>query len=123
MYVNLLDFQVQDFFELQAVKGAKFYYLRHILHDWTDEDSVRILKNIVPAMGPESRIIIDEVVLPDKGVPWQAAYMDLTMMGALGGVERTKSEYGAILNRAGLKPVDVHKYDPKMRSVILAVPK
>ncbi|KAF2111730.1 methyltransferase B [Lophiotrema nucula] len=118
-----IDFQVQDFFQPQAIIGAKFYYLRHILHDWTDDDSVRILKSIVPAMGPKSRIVIDEIVLPDKDVPWQAAYMDLTMMGSLGGVERTKSEYEAILDRAGLKLVGIHKYDPKLQSVILAVPK
>lgn len=118
-----VDFQVQDFFQTQVINGAKFYYLRHILHDWTDVDCVKILKSLVPAMGPESRIVIDEIVLPDKDVSWQAAYMDLTMMGSLGGVERTKSEFETILNCAGLKLFDIHKYDPKLRTVILAVPK
>lgn len=67
-------FQEHDFFIEQKVKGAKFYYLRHILHDWSDEDCVRILKKIIPAMETESRVVIDEVVLPDGKMPWQAAY-------------------------------------------------
>lgn len=69
-----VEFQVHDFFTEQPIKGAKFYYIRQILHDWTDDDSIRILKAILPAMGPESRLVIDEVVLPDEKLPWQAAY-------------------------------------------------
>lgn len=121
--VEGIEFKIQDFFKTQEVKGAKFYYLRHILHDWTDEDCIKILKAIVPVMGPESRIVIDEIVLPNSNVPWQAAYMDLTMMSALGGVERTKAEFEKLLAGAGLRMVDIHKYDPKLQSVILAVPK
>lgn len=49
--------------------------------------------------------------------------MDLTMMAVLGAKERTRSEFGAILDAAGLKIVDVHQYDVKTTSVILAVPK
>lgn len=106
-----------------TAQGAKFYYLRHILHDWTDEDCVKILKNIVPAMGSESKIVIDEIVFPETGAPWQAAYMDLTMLGALGGIERTREEFGRIMDRAGLKISNMHRYDDKGLSVILAAPK
>ncbi|KAJ4305456.1 hypothetical protein N0V90_000987 [Kalmusia sp. IMI 367209] len=121
--VEGVEFQAYDFFTEQPIKGAKFYYLRHILHDWTDEDSIRILKAVVPAMGPESRIVIDEVVLPDQNLPWQAAYMDLTMMASLGGIERTRNEFEAIVDASGLQILEVHKYDSKMQSVIIAAPK
>lgn len=76
--VEGLEFQEQDFFKEQPIKGAKFYYLRHILHDWTEEDSIQILKAIVPALGPDSRIVIDEFVLPDAQLPRQAAYSTCT---------------------------------------------
>jgi demethylsterigmatocystin 6-O-methyltransferase len=121
--VEGIEFIEHDFFQPQTIKGAKFYYLRHIFHDWTDKDCLRILKEIIPVMGPDSRIIIDEVVLPDIGAPWQAAYMDLTMMYSLGGAERTKTEWENLLNEAGLKILQIHKYDPKMQAVIVAVPK
>ncbi|KAF2738110.1 S-adenosyl-L-methionine-dependent methyltransferase [Polyplosphaeria fusca] len=120
--VEGIEFMVQDFFQPQAIKGAKFYYLRAIMHDWPDAECVKILRNIVPAMGPESRIIIDDVVMPDTNVPWQAAYMSLTMMGCLGSLERTKAEFTALLDQAGLKIVDIHKYDSRLNSVILAAP-
>ena len=121
--VEGIEFVEQDFFKPQSVKGAKFYYLRHILHDWSDEHSISILENLIPALGPDSKIVIDETVLPNTNVPWQAAYMDLTMMGSLGGIERTRAEFENVLDRAGLKIVDVHRYDEKLASVILAVPK
>jgi demethylsterigmatocystin 6-O-methyltransferase len=119
-----LEFQEHDFFEPQPIKGAKYYYLRHILHDWNDEDSIRILKNLIPAMTPESRIVIDEVVLPDSKVPWQCAFMDLAMTSSLGGCERSEEEWSSLLDKAGLRIMDVHTYEEvKRNSVITAVPK
>lgn len=122
--IDGIEFHEHDFFTLQPIKGAKFYYLRHILHDWTDEDSIRILQNLTPALAPESRIVIDEVVLPDTNVPWQCAFMDLTMAASLGGCERSRDEWDSLLGRAGLQIVDVHTYDDvRKHSVIVAVPK
>jgi demethylsterigmatocystin 6-O-methyltransferase len=117
--IDGIEFVAHDFFLPQPVKGAKIYYLRRILHDWTDDDCVKILKNIVPAMDPYSRLIVDEVVMPDIGVSWQTAYMDLTMMSCLGGMERTRAEYAELLNKAGLVIDQVHKYDFKDTSVIV----
>jgi demethylsterigmatocystin 6-O-methyltransferase len=121
--VDGIEFQAHDFFTPQPIRGAKFYYFRHILHDWTDEDCVRILSNIAPVMGPESRILIDEVVLPETKVPWQVAMMDLAMMAALGGIERSTEDWVRLLESAGLKMVDVHCYDEvRFHSVISVVP-
>ncbi|RAR07913.1 S-adenosyl-L-methionine-dependent methyltransferase [Stemphylium lycopersici] len=121
--VDGIDFQAHDFFTAQPIRGAKFYYLRHIMHDWTDEDCVRILSKIAPAMGPESRILVDEVVLPDTKVPWQVAMMDLAMMAALGGIERSKEDWVKLLGKAGLRVMDVHCYDEvRYHSIVTAVP-
>ncbi|KAH6858961.1 S-adenosyl-L-methionine-dependent methyltransferase [Alternaria rosae] len=122
--VDGIEFQAHDFFTAQPIREAKFYYLRHILHDWTDEDCVRILSNIVPAMGSESRILIDEVVLPETKVPWQVAMMDIAMMASLGGIERSREDWTKLLESAGLKIADVHRYDDvRYHTVITAVPK
>lgn len=118
-----IEFQEHDFFTPQPIKGAKFYYLRHILHDWTDEDSIRILQNLIPALSSESRIVIDEVVLPDTNVPWQCAFMDLSMSASLGGCERSREEWESLLSRAGLQVEEIHTYDNVGRhGVIIAVP-
>ena len=119
-----IEFQEHDFFTPQPIKGAKFYYLRHILHDWSDEDSIRILQNLLPALTFESRIVVDEVVLPDTHVPWQCAFMDLTISASFGGCERSRDEWESLLGRAGLRIVEVHTYDDvRKHSVIIAVPK
>jgi demethylsterigmatocystin 6-O-methyltransferase len=122
--INGIEFQEHDFFTPQHIEGAKFYYLRHILHDWSDEDSIRILQNLIPALSSESRIVIDEVVLPDTNVPWQCAFMDLTMSSSLGGCERSREEWDKLLSRAGLQIEEIHTYDDVRRhSVIVTVPK
>ncbi len=119
-----VEFAAHDFFTPQPIQGAKFYYMRHILHDWTDEECLRIFKNIVSAMGPESLIVIEELVLPETNQPWQVAMMDIMLMGSLGGIERTKGEWESLLTRAGLRIVDCLIYDEvKYNGVITAVPK
>ena len=37
--------------------GADIYMLSYVLHDWPDEDCVRILQNCRAAMGPNSRLV------------------------------------------------------------------
>ncbi|KAH7088159.1 S-adenosyl-L-methionine-dependent methyltransferase [Paraphoma chrysanthemicola] len=119
-----IEFVEYDFFTPQTILGAKFYYLRHILHDWPDEDCVRILKSIIPVMGPESLILIDDVVLPDTNVPWQVSSMVISMMACLGGTERSMAEWEVLLDRAGLKLAHVHRYDEvKFHGIVAAVPK
>jgi demethylsterigmatocystin 6-O-methyltransferase len=122
--VEGVEFQEHDFFTPQPLHGAKFYYLRNIMHDWTDEDCVRILSNIIPAMETDSRILIDEVVLPETKVPWQVAVSNIGMMACLGGIERSKEDWEVLLGKAGLRIVHVHCYDDaRFHSVIAAVPK
>ena len=99
--------------------GAKYYYLRAILHNWDDNQAVQILANIVPAMSADSRVLIDEVVMPDEGAHIWPAGLDLQMYTLFGGSERTTSQWDAILERAGLQPVAVSKYAPVMGSSVI----
>ncbi|KAF2223770.1 S-adenosyl-L-methionine-dependent methyltransferase [Elsinoe ampelina] len=108
-----IEKQAHDFFTPQAVK-AKAYYLHSVLHDWDDESCVKILQNLMPAMGQESKILIHDLVMSDKDPDWSVTAMDLAMM-ALGSVkERTESEWRALVGRAGLKVNRV--YSPFDRS-------
>jgi len=57
---------VYDFFALQTVKGAKYYHLRRVLHDWNDGPCIKILEAIRFAMKhtPDySRLLIHHFVL------------------------------------------------------------
>ncbi|OTA52352.1 S-adenosyl-L-methionine-dependent methyltransferase [Hypoxylon sp. EC38] len=119
-----IKFVEHDFFQSQPVKNARFYYLRGIMHDWPDDKCIVILKNLISAMGTDSQILIDEMVLPNVGVPWEAATIDLTMMASLGSRERTQQEWHDLLDAAGLRTMNVYTYVPRRQdSIIQAVPK
>jgi hypothetical protein len=91
-----------DFFE-SVPAGADAYLLKHILHDWNDEQSVTILKNVAKGMKPTSRVYLVEMVIPDDNTPSAAQLMDLNMLTMLPGRERTRQEYAELLEAAGLK--------------------
>ncbi|KAJ4307237.1 hypothetical protein N0V88_000617 [Collariella sp. IMI 366227] len=119
-----ISFAEHDLFGPQPILDAKLYYLRHVLQQWPDDDCVQILKNLILAMGPNSRLIIDDVVFPEMHVPWQAAYLDLILMNTTGGAFRTRAQWDALLERAGLKILDVTQYDwAEMQNIIVTVPK
>ena len=63
-----LSFRAHNFFTEQPVKGADVYILRSIFHDWPDQYAVQILRNLVPAMKPGARVILNEACLPEMGL-------------------------------------------------------
>ena len=49
---------------------------------------------------------------------------DMSMMAMLAARERTRDQWYALLDRAGLKILDIHTYSPAVElSVVVAVPK
>ncbi|KAL8981239.1 MAG: hypothetical protein Q9205_003915 [Flavoplaca limonia] len=60
-----VQFVQHDFFEPNPVHGAEVYWLRSILHDWSDTYCVQILSALAGAMVPHSRILIcDQLMTP-----------------------------------------------------------
>ncbi|KAL4902918.1 S-adenosyl-L-methionine-dependent methyltransferase [Aspergillus multicolor] len=98
-----IEVMAYNFFKTQPVKGAKIYYLRSILHDWPDSICVQILSNIIPAMSPDSRILIVDFVLPDTDTPLFQASLDIQMMCIGAGVERSRNEWKELLESVGLE--------------------
>ncbi|KAI1123504.1 S-adenosyl-L-methionine-dependent methyltransferase [Nemania abortiva] len=118
-----IETQPHDFFTPQPVKGARAYYMRNVLHDWPDHKCVEILENIKSAMTEESRILIDEMVLPERGAPWRATQLDF-LMSCAAAAERSRDEWFALLDKAGLKILKIWKYTDELDDcVIVAVPK
>jgi hypothetical protein len=99
------EYQVHDFFKPQPIKDADVYFLRFILHDWSDEKCIEILSNLVPSMKPGSRLIVSDWILnpPGKGEPsldkW-ARIFDHQMMVAVNAKERTLEEWENLVNQA-----------------------
>lgn len=74
-------------------------------------------------MGPESRIIVDEMSMPDVGAHYYATQMDIAMMAALGGKERTDSEWRTLFGAAGLRVAKKMTYTPLFGETVMAVVK
>jgi hypothetical protein len=90
-----------NFFE-QVAEGGDGYIMRHILHDWSDEDAVKILTNCRKAMNPGGKVLVVEAVIQDGNEPSPFKLLDLTML-MVGGKERTRIQFENIFSKAGLK--------------------
>jgi SAM-dependent methyltransferase len=91
-----------DFFE-SVPEGANAYVLKKVLHDWSDDDAVRILANCSRAMAPGGRVLVVETPIPPGNAPDPIKVMDVNMLVVTGGRERTAVEFAALFDRAGLK--------------------
>ena len=89
-----------DFFA--AVPPGDILLLKFILHDWSDEECVRILSNCRDALRPGGRIVITEIVIDDHA-PGIAPLMDIAMLATAGSRERTLAEFDDLLSRTGLR--------------------
>jgi hypothetical protein len=89
-----------DFFE-SVPAGGDAYLLQFILHDWDDAHALIILRNCRRAMGPQSRLLLIETLIPPDDTPTLGKLMDLEMLVICGGREREESEYHALLAAAG----------------------
>lgn len=95
-----------DFFDT-VPSGADVYLLKNVIHDWDDERAVHILRNCRAAMRDDARVLLVETPLAGANEGEFAKLMDVGMLATTGGRERTAQEYSEILNRAGLRLLQV----------------
>ena len=109
-----------NFFEA-VPEGADAYMLKWIIHDWNDERSIVILKNIRRAIAEGGRLLLVEAVLPTGSEPHFGKFIDLNMLVMTGGRERTEEEYRTLLEAGGFKLTRVIPTDSPM-SIVEAEP-
>jgi hypothetical protein len=109
-----------SFFEAVPA-GGDCYLLKHIIHDWSDDDCRTILGHVAAAMAPEARVILVEMVMPETSEPHPAKFQDINMLAMTeGGCERTERELADLLAASGLALEAVHPL-PAPVAVIEAV--
>jgi hypothetical protein len=113
--------QVHDFFTPQPIKGARAYLLHSIIHDWSEEEGIKILESLKPALKPGySRVLLNEIVLSEENPTIAATSMDMMMLAHLAVRERTEMEWKIILRKAGLRFLRIYNHPGVAESVIEA---
>jgi C-methyltransferase len=100
------EFVAGDFFE-HVPGGGDAYILKSVIHDWDNERSIEILRNIHHAMAPQGKLLLVEMTLPvlvDQTPMSQIMTgSDINMMVNVGGRERTAGEFSVLLAAAGFR--------------------
>jgi hypothetical protein len=92
-----------DFFDALP-RGPDGYLLKSILHDWDDDQAIKILANCRAAMEPGARCLIVEVAVEGPNQPDRSKFLDIRMLVLNGGRERTTTELAQLLRAAGFEP-------------------
>jgi hypothetical protein len=81
--------------------GGDAYVLKNVIHDWPDDDAVRILGNVRKVAPAGKNVLLVEGVLPGHDREFPGNWIDLEMLVTADARERTAAEYGELLRRAG----------------------
>jgi C-methyltransferase len=83
--------------------GGDAYVLKQVIHDWPDDEAIRILRNLRAACGAKTTVLLVETVIPEHDREFIGKWADLEMLLGVNGRERTAAEYQALLGRAGFR--------------------
>jgi hypothetical protein len=99
---NRSHYDSGDFFQT-VTTGGDAYIMKHIIHDWNDEQCVAILSNCRKGIKKGGKVLLVEMVLPDGNEPSMGKLLDLQMLSVLPGCERTRAEYADLLEKSGFE--------------------
>ncbi|THG95611.1 hypothetical protein EW026_g6076 [Hermanssonia centrifuga] len=130
--------QAHDFFEPQPISGPSVFFMRMIMHDWSNDYCLKILSHLRSAAAPSTQlVIIDNIasyacpdttsaqqtpgastrlppapLLANKGEANVLAYLgDIQMLNLNNGSERTIAQFSELLRKSGWKLVRVAQGD------------
>ncbi|MBX3365186.1 MAG: methyltransferase domain-containing protein [Phycisphaeraceae bacterium] len=75
--------------------------MSHILHDWDDERAAAILRTARKALSPGGRLLVLDAVIKPGNEPDPGKWIDMEMLVAVGGRERTEAEFGELMQQSG----------------------
>ncbi|MFX1364917.1 MAG: methyltransferase [Promethearchaeota archaeon] len=89
---------------LQSVpKGADAYIMKYVIHDWSDENALKILRNCRDCINSYGKLLVIDKVISLKSGLGDEIMGDIEMMILGEGRERTESEFRELFNNAGFK--------------------
>ncbi|KAL8722853.1 MAG: hypothetical protein Q9225_000740 [Loekoesia sp. 1 TL-2023] len=100
-----ISFVEHDFFTEQPVTDVDVFFLRWILHDWSDTHAIRILRSLIPALRPGTKVLVNEQIVPEPGVVSRyrekfICGMDIAMLEIHNGKERSRHDWAQLFENA-----------------------
>lgn len=92
-----------SFFNEDLPSGGDAYVLKLIIHDWPDDEALRILRNVRLAAGVGKKVLIVEQVIPAHSRDSLGKWLDLEMLVLGSARERTAAEYERLLAGSGFR--------------------
>lgn len=96
-----------NFFDRIDAK-ADAIMMKHIIHDWDDERSLKILRNCRAALPENGKLLIVEMVIPEPNQASIGHLLDLQMLVFMNSHERTEAQYDDLFRQCGFKLAHVH---------------
>ncbi|HUS05106.1 MAG TPA: methyltransferase [Bryobacteraceae bacterium] len=97
-----MQLQGGDFFN-DALPVCDAYLIMQVIHDWNDEESVRILSAIRRSAPAHAKLLLIEAILPEDSKPGWIEMLDIFMLTLITGKERTRREFENLLASSGFK--------------------
>jgi hypothetical protein len=97
-----------SFFE-SVPEGGDAYLLKSVIHDWQDAEAAAILDRCRRAAREGAALLVVERPLRGPNEGRDAKFLDLVMLVAAGGRERTVEEYARLFGDAGFEFVAEHR--------------
>ena len=105
-----------SFFEAVPA-GGDAYILSRILHDWRDDQAIKILNITRRAMTLGSTLLVIERVMEAQNPSVEATQSDIHMLVMTGGRERTAVEFHTLLTASNFEFVRVIPTDSPMQII------
>jgi hypothetical protein len=119
-----VKYQLYDYYTPQPIRDAGIYLCRATFHNHNDEESLRMLKALVPALEGRTDnpiLLINDLIVPERAEGRvtmaeanQLRQMDLLMLALFGGKERSELDWKNLFKQADerLEIVRMH-YEPR----------
>jgi hypothetical protein len=97
------------------------YVLMEVIHDWSDEESLQILKAVARVAPQRAKLLLLETMIGADNEPNRGKVLDLFMLTLLTGRQRTKEQYAELLAASSFRLEQEIQASPEI-SILEAVP-
>ena len=105
-----------DFFQPFPIH-ADLILMKRVIHDWEDPEAIRILSHAQAALEPGGRVVVLDAVVEEGDAPDPTKLLDLHMMLLPGGRQRSREEFAALFEAAGLRLVGLWPILPDLAAL------